>query len=69
MTMISMINITNTADIDECLVISPNGFCQQVCVNTLGSYHCDCMEGYQLFRTSLCLGDIALVYTSVKIIS
>ena len=44
------------ADVDECQVLSPNGFCSQVCVNTEGSFHCDCMEGYQLFRSFLCTG-------------
>ena len=44
------------ADVDECEVLSPNGFCSQVCVDTEGSFHCDCMEGYQLFRSFLCTG-------------
>ena len=44
------------ADVNECKVLSPNGFCSQVCNNTEGSFHCDCMEGYQLFRSFLCTG-------------
>ena len=31
-------------DINECL--TNNGDCQHYCVNTMGSYHCECMEGY-----------------------
>ncbi|XP_070560576.1 epidermal growth factor-like protein 7 [Ptychodera flava] len=34
------------SDIDEC--DENNGACQQVCVNTGGSYHCECDEGYKL---------------------
>ncbi|XP_072124103.1 uncharacterized protein [Mobula birostris] len=33
-------------DVDECL--SDNGSCSQLCVNTVGSYHCDCHPGYTL---------------------
>ena len=42
-------------DVNECSVL-PNGFCRQICVNTHGSYHCECMEGYQLIRASFCEG-------------
>ena len=44
-----------TADVNECQFF-PNGFCSQVCVNTQGSFHCDCREGYRLFRPSFCTG-------------
>lgn len=33
-------------DVDECL--DNNGGCQQVCVNTMGSYECMCTEGFFL---------------------
>lgn len=33
-------------DVDECL--DNNGGCQQVCVNTMGSYECQCTEGFFL---------------------
>ncbi len=32
-------------DFDECSV---DGTCSQLCQNTNGSYHCSCVEGYQL---------------------
>ena len=35
------------ADINECSSSSTNG-CQQVCVNTVGSYMCQCNAGYRL---------------------
>ena len=44
-------------DIDECSLIVPNGFCDHLCINTYGSYHCDCREGYRLFRTFFCQGN------------
>ena len=33
-------------DIGECYV--NNGGCEHTCVNTPGSYHCECNEGYRL---------------------
>ena len=35
-----------TLDINECSVY--NGGCNQTCTNTVGSYFCDCSEGYVL---------------------
>lgn len=32
-------------DIDECSGVND---CEQVCVNTEGSYTCDCIEGFEL---------------------
>ena len=34
------------SDIDECR--DNNGTCSHVCMNTEGSYHCDCFTGYAL---------------------
>uniref|UniRef100_A0AC35U7X4 Sushi, von Willebrand factor type A, EGF and pentraxin domain-containing protein 1 n=1 Tax=Rhabditophanes sp. KR3021 TaxID=114890 RepID=A0AC35U7X4_9BILA len=34
-------------DINECGV--GNGYCDQVCVNTFGSYECQCNQGFDLF--------------------
>ena len=44
---------TLPTDIDECSILS---LCDQLCVNTIGSFHCDCAEGYQLFATFFCQG-------------
>ncbi|XP_024901834.1 EGF-like and EMI domain-containing protein 1 [Pteropus alecto] len=33
-------------DVDECTVV--NGGCQQSCINTLGTFHCECDTGYRL---------------------
>lgn len=33
-------------DIDECTVV--NGGCQQSCINTPGTFHCECDTGYRL---------------------
>ena len=33
-------------DINECQ--NDNGKCDQICVNEIGSYHCDCRTGYKL---------------------
>lgn len=42
------------ADIDECSFSSY--MCQYQCVNTPGSYSCECPEGYQLQGNRLCQG-------------
>ena len=34
-------------DVDECLQENHGG-CEQTCVNTYGSYHCNCFVGYEL---------------------
>ena len=34
------------ADVDECQ--DSNGGCGQVCNNSVGSYSCDCYQGYEL---------------------
>ncbi|KAL2296496.1 hypothetical protein Nmel_015815 [Mimus melanotis] len=44
-------------DIDECQV--HNGGCQQRCVNTLGSYYCECQPGFRLHTDGrTCLAQI-----------
>ena len=33
-------------DVDECAIA--NGGCEHVCINTNGSFYCDCHEGHAL---------------------
>ncbi|MEQ2180042.1 hypothetical protein GOODEAATRI_031551, partial [Goodea atripinnis] len=33
-------------DVDECS--APNGTCEHICINTMGSFRCSCKPGYQL---------------------
>ena len=43
------------SDIDECTINST--ICEQLCINTDGSYTCACNDGYQLITGSnLCQG-------------
>ena len=44
------------ADIDECKLGTSR--CQQICINTNGSYNCDCQSGFQLNTTDnyTCIG-------------
>lgn len=37
--------LCGSSDINECEEV--NGGCQQTCVNTPGSYHCECSEGFR----------------------
>ena len=40
-------------DIDEC---AGDSGCNQICVNTPGSYYCNCERGYLLVNGSQCEG-------------
>ena len=39
-------------DIDECRLNAD--FCEHICVNTEGSYYCECNEGYELVDNIHC---------------
>lgn len=44
-------------DIDEC-ELYPNKLCSHICVNTVGSYRCECPDGYSLHTDeSTCIRD------------
>ena len=40
-------------DVNECS--DRNGECQQICVNTIGSFNCQCNQGYSIHGYS-CIG-------------
>ncbi len=44
--LIHVLNVPPPTDIDECALGTDT--CQQVCVNTPGSYLCECYIGYEL---------------------
>ena len=54
-------------DIDEC-DNGRNGSCEQVCFNTIGSYHCDCFTGYDLLDGYNCSGIAAITCVAEKIL-
>ena len=43
-------------DINECE--DDNGGCSQLCINTVGSYYCECNTGYHFIdnSTTICIG-------------
>lgn len=45
-------------DIDECGLIDVIycGDPLKLCINTLGSFHCECQEGFQLSSNNFCEG-------------
>jgi hypothetical protein len=44
------------ADVDECNITCFE-FENRICINTIGSFECDCKEGYQENKTSkICEG-------------
>ena len=48
------------SDIYECS--DDNGGCQQTCVNTVGSYRCECLAGFTLRWDSHTCGGKLLIY-------
>ena len=38
--------VSQYSDVDECAIA--NGECEQRCINTEGSFYCDCHEGHAL---------------------
>ena len=41
------VDLSDVADIDECEVFGEQ-LCSQICVNTVGSFRCECRQGYTL---------------------
>ena len=56
-------NLDYIADIDECSIEVINR-CPHKCVNTLGSFHCECPKGYYIPERdySKCLGESLLLF-------
>lgn len=49
----------SVADVDECAI---NGVCSNgLCINTAGSFHCRCKDGFQISPDGRnCLGELSL---------
>ena len=47
-------------DVDECA--EKKADCNQICVNSMGSYHCQCHEGYSLYTNSEMPGTSGEIY-------
>lgn len=39
---------SRVSDLDECTVFGADQLCSQICVDTPGSYRCECNQGYKL---------------------
>ncbi len=46
--------VASTTDINECTEVTDG--CNQLCNNTIGSYFCDCITGYELDDPLTCVG-------------
>ena len=56
----------NSTDIDECANSTDN--CTHGCVNTEGSYYCNCPAGYEISGdNTTCIGKIFNIQDSVLI--
>jgi len=54
-----MVKIIVNLDTNECSTVTHG--CEQKCVNTDGSYHCECQSGYELRRDKrTCKGNLVL---------
>jgi len=59
--MVFLLHSVSTTDIDECN--AENGGCDMVCVNTLGSYYCTCLQGYMYDSAlNICNGKLVFTY-------
>ena len=47
------------ADVNECDL--NNGGCDHSCINTVGSYYCECSDGQTLVNSTLCTGNKLLL--------
>ena len=63
-----------TLDVDECLrpaseYSTYSNHCNQRCINTPGSYYCDCHEGFELSPNGrVCKGEISRITPSVPLV-
>lgn len=48
-------------DINECA--EQPEVCDQLCLNLIGSYRCDCTAGYRLIGSSSCIGGYLIIKT------
>ena len=57
--MVAVVLYLFTADINECDPEEDLDECEQICMNTVGSYTCDCNSGYILREPDRrnCLGE------------
>ena len=50
--------LTPVTDFDECAV--GNGGCEEKCNNTVGSFYCECLEGFEIASDGkTCIGKYA----------
>ncbi|XP_055612398.1 fibrillin-1 [Uranotaenia lowii] len=52
--VVNKTNLSSCLDHDECLVPADNN-CQQKCVNTIGSFNCECFPGYEQNALGQCI--------------
>ena len=62
-------------DVDECAVSNDlcvcasqdeNPSCKARCINTDGSYECQCSDGYYLFKYGICIGKLEIENSSLN---
>ena len=55
----------SASDIDECT--NNNDLCAQACINTPGSYVCNCTPGYVLDSNGFsCIGEMIIVHSALS---
>ena len=53
-------------DMNECAY---DGYCEQTCVNTVGSFTCGCISGYTLHNDTMCAAVNGALYKFIQIFS
>jgi hypothetical protein len=61
MTYCEPYNILNISDIDECSEVNVSCHPNATCINTQGSYNCQCKDGYEGFGKKNCTGKTVFV--------
>ena len=51
------LGIILSVDVNECDMGLSNGGCDDICINTIGSYYCECNTGRTLVNRTLCHGN------------
>ena len=54
--------IIHISDIDECSNSSLND-CDDICINTFGSFMCQCRDGYEPVN-NICIGESFIIITA-----
>ena len=58
------------SDVNECENNAMGAYCEQICINTFGSYHCACYDGYRATNDTndQCIGNLCYHCTRILLV-